>query len=250
MSQLYQVTIPSRKRPERIKRMLELFPEALVYVAESEEQTYRAELPAKRLRTHPDLDGIAAIRNWMLDHTKAKVQVQCDDDFEEVLCMVGRRPRHLREPSAIRQLVANGAQMLLDSQLTLYSWASSARLLYFRGCDPFNLSTVGSCILCIRDTGIRFDARFKTDPEDLDFGMQCLARDRIALCDRRFYWNFGGFQQTRGGLQGVRTSELVREGEELLRAKWGDYVKFREKSGGRRGYSIKVPRRNALAITK
>jgi hypothetical protein len=92
---------------------------------------------------------------------------------------------------------------------------------------------------------------------DVDLTMQALLDHRLALCDRRFYFDFGGVWSGKGGNQGVRTWESDEADRKRLEHKWGDCIRIRKSGNSTRseasatyGMSIRVKRKSQLASTR
>jgi hypothetical protein len=63
--------------------------------------------------------------------------------------------------------------------------------------------------------------------QDVDLTLQVLNDYRIIFADMRFYFDFGGVGEGKGGLQGIRSSEIQDTTDAYLKNKWGDSVDLR-----------------------
>lgn len=250
-----QVVIPSLRRSDRILDALALFPDAVVWVHESEAAAYKTAAPLIKLRTHNRTDGIGAIRREMILGTDAEIVVMMDDDIVRVAFNAGDGQKHrlITSPEHIARIIENTAQCAVDLGLEVFGWNRERRMQYFRPTEPFRL--VYPCSTAYGVIGKRClpDVEFRTG-EDIDMTMQALQRTRIVLADTRYTFDNGEVGKGKGGCQGYRTTELERQITERLNIKWGKYVyrgksKCKDKSGGM-AMSIRVDRKNPLASTR
>ena len=63
----YTIVVPTLDRPENMRRILSLFPNAVVTVNQSNVSMFRDVVPKKQLLPHPDLRLIET-RNWILEN--------------------------------------------------------------------------------------------------------------------------------------------------------------------------------------
>lgn len=245
----YRLVVPSRGRAEQIPGLMALLPSATICVDEGEEADYKPVVPRRRLLLHPPLPSMGAIRQWILDNVKTRSVCMCDDDLTAVVCMVGRKTRRITDPVAIQQIIENGVQICDDLEIPLFGWNRDAQLLHFRATNSFKIRGLVMMCFVVRGRELRFDPEL-SDREDVDISLRSLEACGVTLVDRRFYFASGGYLQGKGGLQGVRTEEYVREGRETLLRRWGRYVVFGASKGGTEHVSVRVPGKNSAAITK
>ena len=245
----YTIMTPSRGRPGNMAQLLSLLPEARITVAESEVDAYRQVVPKRRLIPHPEIDSHGELRLWMLEHCATEVLVMVDDDLEQVVSMVGRRPRAITEPAAIRRIVENAIAVCADLGIKGFGWNRVANPMTFKGHDPFSFTAPLAGAYGVIGKDLKFDKTVYFH-EDLDLSLKMLERHRVVFVDNRFYWDFGGDRDGPGGLQGVRTGKLVAKSWERLKRRWGSSVDRPVKARGTPGMSIKVRRRNPLVAHK
>jgi hypothetical protein len=217
----YTIIVPSHKRAERMPQLLSLLPTATICVEESEGAAYAARVPEGQLLLHPPVPGMAALRNWLLDHCPTETCVQIDDDLEAIFSQTWERARKITDPNIIRQLIENGVNIATDLGLGLFCWGRMP--VFYNGAKPFGLTSMAMGAVVIRRGRLRFDDRI-TMHEDFDLTLQALLVDRVVLCDRRFYWDFGTLYGEPGGAQAQRTAERMRALKVILKEKWGKYA--------------------------
>jgi hypothetical protein len=241
------VHVPSSGRPDKALRTKTKFlPDAIVYVAEREKQAYLdAGIPPDALRTHPNLEGMGRIRNFLHDDCKTLVCLQVDDDFESVLARPGLRMRTIRRPELLGDLIYSTALVASDMGVSLFGWGVQAWSLTYKDHDPLGVrGPFGGAVGTIGKLA-RWDDRLVI-AEDCDVVMRELLERRIVFQDKRFYWNFGKIAGGTGGLQSVRSKERCDKDKALLRQKWGDFVRFKEDRPGV-ACSVVIPRKHDWA---
>ena len=241
----YALVIPSRKRVGNMARINELFPWSIIYIAESEYDDYAKVVPKERIMTHPDSDNFCYILNYLLDNRPEQSIAIFDDDIKYLQSIVGRKGRRIEDPEMLRRVIENGVAMLQDAEKTMFTYAISPKPLDFQPGNPIKLGfalPAGAWI--INGRKFRFDERLIVR-DDLDFALQVLLEDRYAICDTRFCWVCGEYQNVEGGLQCVRTSEAEKHDKETLYKKWGREILFLDKpqKNGALGVKVFVSRR-------
>ncbi len=222
-----RIRIPSRKRPQNVGRLLEVFPTAVFVVHESEREEYEREAGAGHVETHKVVGSINAIRYGIIKAVpKGDSLVMVDDDFKcrvQVLC--AERPYNLTRPEDIRQILANTAQASKDVGAGMFGFASSGRPMYYKPQEPFAVFGFIQQCIGMHDLSILPDLSMR-NMEDADMCLQCALRDRYMFIDQRFHWDFGLVWSGAGGLQGVRTTEQEKRDRAYLAEKWGEYIQL------------------------
>lgn len=250
-----RIRIPSRKREKNVSRLLAVFPDAVFVVHESEAEVYAKEAGKEHVETHKVVGSINAIRYGIIKNGPADGSLlMIDDDFKcrvQVVCR--EKPYNLTNPIDIRQIVENTAQASMDVGAKMFGFAPSARPVYFRPQDPFNLTGYIQQAIGLHGTDILPDLSFK-NMEDADMVLQCLLRHRFVFVDTRFHFDFGLVWDGAGGLQGVRTLEQESADRKAVAAKWGEYIqlyrhgkKQKNNTSQSMPLAIKVRRRSHLA---
>ena len=243
------ICVPSSRRPRQALHVRKgLLTSALIYVAENEVETYlEAGIPSAALRTHPNLVGLARIRNFIVAQCPTDVCVQVDDDFAYVQAMAGYRVRHIRDPRALSELVYSTALVAGDMEVRLFGWSNKGTPLYYKDHDPFDVRGPVGRALGVIGKGVVWDERLVASV-DTDATLRELLESRIILIDQRFYWHCGTIGGNPGGLQALRTTERLTLDRGLIRAKWGQYVEVEKKTKtGLTTNAIKVDRRQPWA---
>ena len=113
-----RIVVPSRKRVANIPRVLSMLPNATICVAESEEAAYRDVVPTKQLLLHPEMHGLAAIRNWLAKTLQEDCLVEIDDDLRGISRRSARQsgsptPRYRRCDQGPSPSLPDGPGMLV-----------------------------------------------------------------------------------------------------------------------------------------
>jgi hypothetical protein len=248
-----RIVVPSRKRARNIPRILSLLPNATITVAESEAADYREVVPEKQLLLHPELHGLAAIRNWLASTLQEDCLVEIDDDLRGVIPQIGKAKR-ITDPQVIAEIIENGHRIAEDLGIGVFCWSRTANnflsdpiFLPIRFVQPVSCSF-----------GMRGAARNRIWDEtipgraDLDFTMKTMLDDRVLLADMRFYFDHGRIFSGKGGAVGIVSREGFEAGTRILYDRWGKYI-GRKRPGFMRGQgnvapmSIRVQRHNPTA---
>jgi hypothetical protein len=212
-----------------------LLPTARVYVAEDERDTYlEAGIPPEALHTHPNLVGLAKIRNHIVKDCPTKVVVMVDDDCEYVMAMPGRRVRVIKQPDKVLGIVLSTTNVAADMGSRVFGWSTHGRPVYYRDNDPFSIRRPLGGALGVIGKEPRWDERLVV-AVDTDCTLQELMANRIVYTDGRFFWQCGPVSSGSGGLQRLRTSDRVALDQALLKEKWGDFLQLgmRDRRDGR-----------------
>lgn len=220
-----RIVIPSRKRPQNVKRVLGLLPNATVCVAKSEADDYRCVVPKKQLLLHDDLAGLVRIRNWLNETIQEDCLVQIDDDLRLVAALIGKR-RKIRDPSTIQQIIENAHRITADLDIGCFCWSRTQNTVLLRPeYRPVRFVQPVSSSFGLR--GAARKRKFRPEFEgraDFDFTMQTLLDDRILYCDTRFHFDHGRIFSGLGGNVGLIGSEQFANAGALLTKKWGRFI--------------------------
>lgn len=253
----YEILVPSRKRVENAVAIQGLLPTAKIFVDERELDDYARHIDKAKIVTHPPTEGFVAVRRAMIEQRSKEAVVMIDDDFRSVISMVGRRPKRITDAGAILQLIENGVNIACDLNISMYVWNRNANPMQFFAADPFGLVGPASGGIVYRGSkDCKPDSRLK-NYADLDWTLQLLLTDRVVLCERKYYFDFGKVWGGAGGSQGTRTSESEEADRKLLGRKWGGYLVFGTGGKGKisakktvLGMSVRVSRKSSLASTR
>ena len=241
--------IPSRKRTRNVRRMMRLVPWALRSVEEGEVEEYAAAgVRRERILGRPPLDGMGAIRGWIMDRVETDGLVMMDDDFRHVHCLVGEKCRVIADARAIRRILENAYQVAKDLGIGLFGFGRHPSPLTADDADCLDFARPVSCTWGIIGREMEIDRRRAVGGEDIDLVLRHLLKKRIVYVDNRFYFDHGSIFAGAGGLQGVRSEESVRKDDESLRKAWGRYVLINEVGAGRRTRGVASSSRHVIGI--
>jgi len=219
----YTITIPSHKRVRNIPPMLRLFPSAVVVVDEQEREDYAQVVPEQQLLTHPSLDTLPKIRNWIIDNVPTHAVVQIDDDLRNVLSMVWRRPKKIVDPVMLQRIIENGVNIAHDLKKSCFCWGRMRMAMTSPSLKPFAFSRLISSSFVIVGKQARFDDSLPFNA-DLDLTLQLLLKERIVLQDTRFYFDHGSIEGEGGGAQAKRTTADMERWKQHIKSKWKAHV--------------------------
>lgn len=225
----YQVWTPSHKRVDYVRHLLTLVPYAMILVDQAERTDYAAVVPPAQLVTHPGLDRMPAIRNWVLDHATTKSVVCFDDDFRGAVSRTWQRPRKYTDPDVIRCIIESAVDVCHDLDKTLFTWTREQQVVWHNNGDPVSITFPISCgFVFHRGTHgqhMRFDEHIRSKG-DLDMSFQAMLHDRVILLDRRWFMNFGVLLGEVGGEQARRTSATQAADELYIKQKWKGHAEL------------------------
>jgi hypothetical protein len=246
------IVTPSRRRTHNMGTLRLLLPTARVCVDEREFDDYAAVVPPTQLFTHPPLEGLPAVMNWMMDNVPSDILVCIDDDFQGVQVTTGSR-RFVTNAEQILAIIENGAQACRDLGMTTFCWSRTPNTSVIRPdvrpIVPTQL--VGSAFGIMGKARTRhYDPAF-SGRAAVNWTLTTLLEDRAVLADIRYFFDCGVIFSGRGGNVGVVTPEQFTEASRKLVSKWGNalslkapgYVKKRDQVALR----IAVSRTNAVA---
>lgn len=246
----YRIVIPSRARVHNIRTIRQLFPDAWICVDERETEAYARGGAGERLWVHPPLPHhYGGVVRWIIDHTREPALFLADDDIRQVVCLVGRRPRKIRDWAAVRAIIETHLQLAEDLGVSVFSFSRLANPLTFASYDPFGLSDHVDCAWGLIRGNVSVDATAGSYVAD-DLLLSALLADRVVLVDRRYYFDAGPTGHGAGGLQGMRTLASEQGYMRHMREKWGRWVVSRQHADGDElPYSLRsrVPRKADLA---
>lgn len=225
----YQVWTPSHLRVPYVRRLLKLVPYANILVDDAERAAYSTAVPSAQLTTHPGLNRMPAIRNWVIDHAETTTIVMFDDDFQGAVSRTWRQPKRYTDPDVVRCIIESGVDICNDLDTTLFTWTRERQVVWQNNGDPFSLTFPISCgFIFHRGTHgahMRFDENIRSKG-DLDMAFQGMLHDRVILLDRRWFMDFGVLLGEVGGEQARRTSATQAADEAYVKAKWKGHAEL------------------------
>lgn len=239
-----RVVIPSRRRVESCAEAVRLFKRPLVCVAEEELSDYRG--IGAELLSHPnEIVGLGRLRQWILDHVRAHVLVQCNDDVKSLLCLVGRSVRSIIDPDAIERLLLNAAGICEELGVTCFSFSPTKDVRKVAPWEPFRLTRLEGALLGFVGRGLRYDPAV-SQFDDVNLSLEACLKDRFVWQDSRFAAEHNFI--TKGGGNSVSRS-VERTTAELahMKARWGRYMGVHSWKTTIR-LVVGVPRRQSLDL--
>lgn len=220
--------IPSYKRPEKIQT-LELFPDAVVFVAESEEEEYKKNNPSARIKTVPDKvqGNLCRIRNYILDVMAGNAIVILDDDISAIKHLTVRGERKTWEKVENEKLpgiFCQFAEITEEWGFDYFGLQCNSDIMVSRLITPFStVSYIGGPVQGILPTNkCRYDERLYLK-EDYDMTLQQCNVKRGCLRFNLYCYNAKQSKQ-KGGCASYRSIEEEKRQLELLRQKWGGKI--------------------------
>lgn len=246
-----KAVIPSKGRSKTLARdSLALFPGAVVSVDEREIDEYAPVVAAFKewgatLLPHPPLRYLPQIRNWLLDNIPDESFMMVDDDIRRVYSKVGVVMRRYRNPNDIMQIVENAHECARGIGAHLFGFTQDGGVLGFKPMEPLAFNNWVGTVFGVIGRGIRYDERITIGSEDLDLSLQHLQQHRIIFIDERFHFESPNRLRALGGVSVNRSLDREIADSDLLKHKWGQYIRIYFKDTGIRAKSVRVPRRQA-----
>ncbi len=222
-----RVVIPSRRRIEGCRKVLQLFPGATVVVHEDEAGAYGA-LGAELLAHPPEVQGIAPLKNWILDNVPDETVFIVDDDISLLKAMPGRprRSAPIADPRAIAEILENAERWARMLGTPVFGFnPNGGDVRKFKNQDPFGLSGWVGGAMGIIGRELRFDPTLKMRA-DIDFCLQAQLKYRCIFIDLRFAFVEQRFNNT-GGNAHMRSAERNQRELAYLKQKWGTWLSIR-----------------------
>jgi len=239
------LVIPSRGRAHNVERMEALLPGASWAVPTDEVDAYRDAGAATVIGEPKAFSSMAAKRQWILSAFEAPVVFQCDDDLQHVLCLVGRKPRKVTEPEAIRAIIHQAAVCALDAGIVGFGFNRNPKPMQFKPHDFIGMTAPLCAAFGITEPGKKWFDHSLISREDVDMTLTMLLKRRIVWADNRFYFHFGDTWSGDGGLQLVRTKKRDEADVARVARKWGANVSL---GGGNRNAQWATKKRGAMSI--
>jgi hypothetical protein len=228
MSLDYKIIVPSRRRAHNMATVRLLLPTAIICVDEREHDDYAAVVPKPQLMTHPPMEGLPAVMNWMQDNVSSEIMVEVDDDFAGVRVNVGSK-RFITNSEEILAVIENGMQACHDLDLTTFCWSRTPNTTVIH---PDVRPIVPTQAVCTA-FGImgaarhrKYETRF-TGRADIDWALTTMLVDRCVLADVRYFFDTGDAFAGRGGNVGVVTPQQFTNASRGLVEKWGNSLSLK-----------------------
>ena len=223
----YCIVIPSHQRAGHIEEVQKVFPNAVMYIHESELPDYEktCRLP---IILHNKVDGYGSVLNGIFDGCKKAGIRYCavfDDDVERFSTHVGNRDRYFNAEQT-EQAIVNGCQVLEDLNAGIYLFSTVGSIIRYNQAEPFKVGfslPQGAAIFRCDMMG-RFVEKMH-HYEDFDFCMEYLLKHRYIVIDNRLQANADA-RYNEGGCNSFRSGENEKKCREYIEKKWKSHVKF------------------------
>ena len=217
---MYEIAIPSYKRPDRCKSA-KLLSRAVIYVHEFEVEEYKKHNSNKIVAIPDDLQkkGMAVIRNFILDNAEHDNVLMVDDDLNRFGYYEDCEQIKMREEE-IYSFIEMAFNMCKEAGTVLWGVNLQSDKKFYRDYSPFSLSSV---ILGPFMGIIRTDLRFDNDlglKEDYDYSLMVLNRYRRILRLNKYHYMSDHISKG-GGCATYRTSDIETKQAEAFQKKWG-----------------------------
>lgn len=208
----------SRSRSDSIST-IDIVPEWVeVLVPDNEVALYRKTIKNPLLVIPHEIEGLGAVRNWVLDNFKEETVIMLDDDFACPYALTEEVSRRIEDPEEVVQILINTAVMAKDLGVHCFGF-SQTDIRKYNGCEPFSLCTWVGGVIGVIGRKYRFrQDKFKVD---IDFCLQNLLVDRIIFQDNRYKFTKKR-DNNKGGNSAFRTEESFNQSIKSLQDKWGD----------------------------
>jgi hypothetical protein len=231
-----QVVVPSRLRTKNMRRTLELFPDAIICVAEEERESYKA-VGCPRILTHPnELVGGAVILHWALQQPEIPDRfVWADDDIEKLAIITGFRKRFVRDPKTIETVLEHAAICAEEAGTGLFGFNREPDVRKYDPSKPFTLRGWSDCVRGFVGRGILPKPRRRIVGGNIDLFLRALCKWKVVWIDNRFSFVHDRYNAV-GGNAVNRSEEQWRADLVDLKSDWGAAIHFDKK--GRRRVSL------------
>lgn len=243
----YLTIIPSKGRHKNVKRVQELFPNAVFFINEDEVDNY---LPYVNLPiiTHKQTLGFASVANDIFKRAKEnniRYVAMFDDDKYFFRCLVGNRPRELKVEQ-IEQVIANGCQVMEDLGIDLYLFSTSSSIIKYEQNKPFKIGfSLPQGAFIVRPSRIHNIKVGMHYYEDFDWLMEHIKTKRYTLIDNRMLCISKG-EINDGGCNSFRNQKEEERARAYVEQKWGDAVNFVRNSSGTIRPTCTIPRQKKI----
>ena len=221
-----KVVIPSRRRADVLpSRALQLFPNAVVCVAEEERDEYFR--VCKNIVTHPDdVTGIGPIRQWINNHFSDELLLQVDDDCYSLGVMVGQRARRISHPDDVMAVTRQVGECAREAGAKIFGFNQALDVRKFSPLKPFSFNSWVGGVIGFVGREVQYDTTLKLRA-DIDACLSSLLKHRIVFVDLRFSFAQKRFEG-KGGNAVNRSSEQHHRELAYLKRKWGSHLIVRQ----------------------
>jgi len=230
---MFEIAIPSYKRANDCQTA-KWISRGIIFCHKFEANEYRKNNKNKIVVIPDELagKGMAVIRNFILDNTKADQVIMLDDDIKQ-FGYYENLELHLMSEQEIYALFENMFRMTSEAGTKLFGLNLQSDKKFYREYSPLSLSSVilGPCMGIIKDDEIRFDERLGLK-EDYDYSIQVLRKFRKILRFNKYHYTSAHIKK-KGGCAAYRTMKKEEEQAKLFQKKWGrSIVQIKRKTQG------------------
>ena len=226
-----KVVIPSHKRAGRVTT-LQVVPQAILCVEESQAEEYRKAYPGVELLIHPDsVAGLPRKRDWI--YRAAGNVLMLDDDISAMMRLY-TEPGERAEvyPDEAWDIIQSTAAAALDAGVFLWGFNSNPNPMMYTSPSPIKLT--GYITGCA--TGLLAGSKLFYNPaivcnEDYWISLLNAHYHRMIWKDMRFTFIQKDTFKNPGGLAEFRNLDREKIDFDLLRRYFGDAVELRKTTG-------------------
>lgn len=208
---------------------LDVFPDAVLCVSESQLPLYREHYPKAEYLVHgDDVVGLAPKMQWMMEQVDEFVSL--DDDIAKMVSMFhADQPKPL-DPDHAAEVVDRTADHCREMGAYMFGWAQFGVPAMMQPHRPFRLRGIvgghAMGLLAGHDLYVHPDANVVDD-----YWLSALNayKHRMVFVDERYYLQHS-FMGMPGGLSDHRTLEVEKEATALLRRTFGSAIAVKSKN--------------------
>lgn len=219
-------------------------PRTTLVVPENELEAYR-HYGLELVAIPPEIKGVSAVRNWIVQRFEEEVVVMYDDDITALRTMSGLRNRNLK-PDEIEAVVENTAYSAAGAGARLFGWNQRPDPRFLMRNEPVNFTHWVGGALGVVGKEVRWDEMLKFKC-DIDACLTEMLKTRIIYHEARFSF-VQGRDKNLGGNSLFRSPERIATEKRYLASKWRGNIKVGEAYQSQDRVSIKVDRRQKVDL--
>lgn len=219
------IVIPSSNRADRVLTKIK---DMILCVPEDQEQDYRRFNPNTEIITHPEINGLAMKRNWIIQQYDDVFMV--DDDIQYIERVYTRENRFM-SPQEANNTIQDLYQKAIALDAHLFGFSEDANPLHYNQYKPIVLKGyINGCAFGIRKSDKLYFTDTVVAVEDYWINLLNLYHHRYPLIDTRFCFaqKPNSTFSSSGGLALHRTMETEKRDTLYLRATFGEVVEIKK----------------------
>ena len=176
-----KIVIPSRSRWTTIctHQLLNDF-DLVVPISEIEDYKEHVNNYSNIVGIPDKIEGLGAVRNWILDYYSEEIVVMIDDDIRCFMSLLNLSPMRINKPDLVHQIISHCALCCLDAGLHLFSFNQMGDVRKYQHTEPFKLNTWVGSIVGVIDRKYRFTEQNKLKV-DADYTLQHLLKPETQI---------------------------------------------------------------------